>query len=82
VTPPFKAGCRALKTVYNGGAMVAWCIRTTESRTLAGVYKHGFFRLAEVTRGIVQILFTISNHSPYTIALLYSTITIALQLCY
>ena len=28
VEPPFKAGCRALKTVYNGGPMVRWCIRT------------------------------------------------------
>jgi len=42
--------------------MVRWCSRTTVSRTLVGVYKHGFFRLAEVTRGIVQILFTIPNH--------------------
>ena len=41
VTPPFKAGCRALKTVYNGGPMVRWCIRTTTSRTQIGLYKRG-----------------------------------------
>ena len=41
VEPPFKAGCRALKTVYNGGPMVRWCIRTTTSRTQIGLYKRG-----------------------------------------
>ena len=49
--------------------MVVWCNRTKESRTLVGVYKHGLENLAEVTRGIVQILFTVQ-----TILSLYYTL--------